>query len=826
MAAPVEIEVLIKEAVKSKLDKINAGVAKFKTKSVADLKKVQDASDKLTKTLLETNAALPGLAKAGEENSSTLQKLAGILGITTSELKVLQQQVDETGVPVQGLSEALATLSASTSAATQNNRAVAATLAVVSTRVNEVSEQITEQTERVEESADAFSLLKEVSKRKLAQIAAFVLKFKGFILAALKAIGIATIKLTKLFLGLGLAVTVLAAVALPGLVTSGLESANALQIMAQASGVTTEELSTLQFAADQSGTSLEDLSGGLKELAKNALLAQRGNKKASDTFEILGIKVEDGNKKLKGQTRLLLEVADAFQSLKDGAVKTTLAQDLFSSSGEGLIPTLNQGSAAIREMQTEARELGLELSTSAGIAAGKYTKSMKKIESATEGAGRVIAVEFADDLVIGAEAIAGFAKSGGDSLRDFFRFFKDQAKNVITLVGLVSTGVIRLTQLPAEGVGRLSALLEEGTGKIIRTIGDFAGDTANLLDKVPLLLRGVTPGVTLAIKGLRGLSKAVSDEADTSDKRLDKFLADNKKRVEENSALAEEFLSKFVFPDTDPVKPGVKFQVRQRTKSQKERGEGIEDRAGAGVEDPAIARERTKQERLQAIRDQAAKRAIERAEEIGLSELQMLQLRQDRELAIIGDNQAAITAVEAFYGEERANLEEKIRDKRIQDTGTFFGSLGSIFQSAGSKLFKIGQKFAIAEALVNTYAGATQALRLPFPSNIAALAKTLAAGFKQVKSIKSTQPGSAGSVGGVGSGSVSSRAAPAAPPPLEAPGAREQGVVNFIFEGDVLDEDKLALKVGGIMEGLSQDRQLKFTINRRGSALSSTGKAA
>ena len=72
------------------------------------------------------------------------------------------------------------------------------------------------------------------------------------------------------------------------------------------------------------------------------------------------------------------------------------------------------------------------------------------------------------------------------------------------------------------------------------------------------------------------------------------------------------------------------------------------------------------------------------------------------------------------------------------------GSLGQLFQ--GSKTI------AIAQALINTFQGITEALKLPFPASLAAAAQVAATGFAQVAAIRSTNPGSGsgGARGGSG----------------------------------------------------------------------------
>ena len=86
---------------------------------------------------------------------------------------------------------------------------------------------------------------------------------------------------------------------------------------------------------------------------------------------------------------------------------------------------------------------------------------------------------------------------------------------------------------------------------------------------------------------------------------------------------------------------------------------------------------------------------------------------------------------------------------------SILGSMGQLFE--GSK------PIATAQALINTWQGATEALKLPFPSNLAAFATTLATGFQAVNSIKSTNK-SGGGGGGAGAPTAAAGGGGAAAP--------------------------------------------------------------
>lgn len=135
--------------------------------------------------------------------------------------------------------------------------------------------------------------------------------------------------------------------------------------------------------------------------------------------------------------------------------------------------------------------------------------------------------------------------------------------------------------------------------------------------------------------------------------------------------------------------------------------------------------------------------------------------------------------------DEIEDLTQTSRDQlneQLGHWGDFFGSMSSIMQGGNSRLLKIAKAFGAAQALISAYQGAAEALKLPFPENMAAYAQVLATGLGAVNAIKGASAG-----GGRGAG-----AAAAAPPPqplqatlnLTGPFSEAlQGVLDPLLDG-------------------------------------------
>lgn len=186
-----------------------------------------------------------------------------------------------------------------------------------------------------------------------------------------------------------------------------------LSKLAQKVGSTTEELSTLGYAADLSGVSMDSLATALKRVAVNSADTQRGTGDAKYAFDALGISVEDTVGNLKGSTVLLGEVADKFRGMEDGAGKTAIAMKLFGKAGADLIPLLNEGSGGIEDMRDEARKLGIEISGDLAKSAEEFNDNLTKISTSAKGFRQAVIDKMLPGLADVSAAMVEAAKDSG-----------------------------------------------------------------------------------------------------------------------------------------------------------------------------------------------------------------------------------------------------------------------------------------------------------------------------------------------------------------------------------------------------------------------------
>lgn len=180
---------------------------------------------------------------------------------------------------------------------------------------------------------------------------------------------------------------------------SAIDSADALSKQAKSVGIAVEGLGALNYAAELSGVSVDELSGGLNRFNRSVDDAAAGIGAGAEAFDALNVSVRKTDGSLKSNYDLIEELSDAFAGMQDGARKSALAQDLFGRSGAKLIPLLNGGSDGLASMAEEAEGLGLIIDTKTAVAAEEFNDNLTRLQKASTALGTGIAKDLLPSLV-------------------------------------------------------------------------------------------------------------------------------------------------------------------------------------------------------------------------------------------------------------------------------------------------------------------------------------------------------------------------------------------------------------------------------------------
>ncbi len=265
-------------------------------------------------------------------------------------------------------------------------------------------------------------------------------------------------------------------------VKESIDAADAARKQAQAIGLTTEALTSLQWAASQSGVSTNDLSAAFGRLNRAAMDAATGSEKQAQLFAKLGVSVTDSEGALRSGDAILLDLADRFKQLPDGVEKSALAMELFGRSGAKLIPMLNAGSDGLTQLREEAERLGLVINDKQAQEAEQFNDSISALGAQSKGAANIVSGELLPTLntMVG---LLGETASAGEATTIAANFLSGALKLLAT-AGIISGAQLRVV---GKGLGALAAAataLVTGDMKgAAAVIEDYATEAAEIVKK-------------------------------------------------------------------------------------------------------------------------------------------------------------------------------------------------------------------------------------------------------------------------------------------------------------------------------------------------------
>lgn len=139
---------------------------------------------------------------------------------------------------------------------------------------------------------------------------------------------------------------------LAGLAVKAGQNADDLNTLSKQTGVATDELQKMQYAADLIDVDTDTITSGLKKLKKNL----DGHE---DSWKKVGVKVKDANDQYKDITTIFYETIEGLSSIENETERDIVAMDLFGKSADELAGVIDDGGAALKALGQEAEDLGV-----------------------------------------------------------------------------------------------------------------------------------------------------------------------------------------------------------------------------------------------------------------------------------------------------------------------------------------------------------------------------------------------------------------------------------------------------------------------------------
>ncbi len=213
-------------------------------------------------------------------------------------------------------------------------------------------------------------------------------------------------------IGAGLGV---AAVAVVGLTKKFANYADAIGDAAARTGLSAQALSELGYAAQLSGSNVEDLERAFRVFQKQLV--------SGANVEVLkNLGIDAASLKKASPDAQLNTIIAALAKIQDPTQKAAMAMQVFGKAGANLVPLLNEGESGIAKLRAEAQKLGVSLSDEQVAAGQAFNDALDKISAALLGVATRIGGAIAPMLAYLADQVIIAANSFGDWLTDVLAF--------------------------------------------------------------------------------------------------------------------------------------------------------------------------------------------------------------------------------------------------------------------------------------------------------------------------------------------------------------------------------------------------------------------
>lgn len=233
-------------------------------------------------------------------------------------------------------------------------------------------------------------------------------------------------------------------------------------------GLAAESISAMKFAADQSGSSLEQVTSGIAKFSKTVGAAADGSKQAAANLKALGLEPQEA---LNDLDAALAKVMKRIVDAKPGVEQMTLAQKAFGKSGADLLPFLKSFDGDLEGLIKRAKELGVTIDDEAARAADEFGDQLDTLSAQFAGVGRTIGSAFMPIFMQMATATSDWAVRNKGEIERWSGAFAGMARGVINDLG----SIVSFVQQNRQVFDFARFMLESPFTKLARVAGTAVG---------------------------------------------------------------------------------------------------------------------------------------------------------------------------------------------------------------------------------------------------------------------------------------------------------------------------------------------------------------
>ena len=275
-------------------------------------------------------------------------------------------------------------------------------------------------------------------------------------------------------------------------------------------GVSAEQLQAYTYAAELVDVSVETMTKSMAKNVKSMESARQGSKLYAEAYDKLGISVTDANGNLRDSETVYWECIDALGKIQNETERDALAMQLFGKSAQELNPLIAQGSAGIKELTNEAKEMGAVMSEETLEKLGAFDDSIQRLKGGAAAAKNVLGTILLPELQF-------LADGGVTLLGEFTKGMNEAGGDWSKISEVIGSTLGKATDLLLEAIPKVTAIVQEILMALLTAISE----------NLPSILESGTSIIFSLLSGLTSVLPQVAECAVTLILTLAQGLLDN-----------------------------------------------------------------------------------------------------------------------------------------------------------------------------------------------------------------------------------------------------------------------------------------------------------
>ena len=247
-------------------------------------------------------------------------------------------------------------------------------------------------------------------------------------------------------------------------------------------GLSTEKLQELGYAAELVDTSVETITGSMTKNLRAMDSAREGTGAAAEAYAKLGVAVTNADGSLRDQEDVYWDVIDALGNISNETERDALAMDILGRSAKELNPLIEAGSETMAQLAQEALDTGYVMSDEMVGAFGDFDDQLQRLNNGTTAAKNALGMVLLPTL-------GELATDGTDLLNDFTNAVLDSGGDIDKLGDVVGQMIPKVMNMITKNLPKIVGLVSKIVPQLVTALVD---NLPQILDAAMQILEVIT----------------------------------------------------------------------------------------------------------------------------------------------------------------------------------------------------------------------------------------------------------------------------------------------------------------------------------------------